>query len=92
MLLVSPVVPVSLAVNECCEECDPTKTGSDVESDEVTLSHSNSSQRRMRREPTCIRQRFMDSPIAGIQHSELFRQRPLAGEASLCGRCIPLLC
>ncbi|MBC7822009.1 MAG: hypothetical protein IAG10_34420 [Planctomycetaceae bacterium] len=75
-----------------CEKSEPADASEEIEVGEVTLSESNSGQRRSRREQSGVRRALLVSQsVCSIQPNRC-AQRPSAGQASLWGRCGPLHC
>ena len=92
MLSASPVMLALLPDDVRCEESDPADSSEEIELAEVTLSESNSAQRRTRREQTGVRQSLLPTLNVGeIPPSRCVRW-PSAGQVSLWGRCGPLHC
>lgn len=92
LLPASPFMLSMLPDEARCEESDPADTSEEVEVGEVTLSESNSGQRRSRREQSGVRRALLASRGVCSIHPNRGAQRPSPGQASLWGRCGPLHC
>ena len=75
------------------EESDPADASEEMEVDEVTLSESNSGQRRQRRELVSVRTILFANHRMCPGRSDSDNARSLlAGQGSLTGRCGPIRC
>ena len=92
LLPASPLMLSWLPDDARCEESDPIDGSEEVELGEVALSESHSGSRRLRRERSGVRRALLASPNASASLPSLCVQRPMAGEASLWGRCGPQRC
>lgn len=92
MLSASPVMLSLLPDDVRCEESDPTDASEEIELAEVTLSESNTTQRRTRREQTGVRQSLLPTLNVGAIPPSRPVQWPSAGQVALWGRCGPLHC
>ena len=92
MLSASPVMLSLLPDDVRCEESDPADASEEIEVAEMTLSESNSAQRRTRREQSGVRRTLLATPNVGLISPSQCVQRPSAGQVSLWGRCGPLHC
>lgn len=93
MVVSSPIVVSILADEVCVEESDPADSSEEVEVDEVTLSESNSGQRRQRRDQVGVRAIRSSNPrLRGGRSAADNAGSLLAGQGSLRGRCGPMHC
>ena len=92
LLPASPFMLSMLPDEARCEETDPADTSAEVEVGEVTLSESNSGQRRSRREQSGVRRALLASRGVCAIRPNWCAQRPSAGQTSFWGRCGPLHC
>lgn len=88
----SPLMLSMLPVDVRCEESDPSDASEEVEVGEVTLSESNSGQRRSRREQSGVRRALLAPRDICSISSNRSVQRPSMGQVSLWGRCGPWHC
>lgn len=92
LLPATPLVLSMLPEDARCEESDPADASEEIEVSEVTLSESNSGQRRSRREQSGVRRALLaPRDVCSIQ-SNWRAQRPSVGQVSQWGRCGPLHC
>ncbi len=92
LLPASPFMLSMLPEDVRCEESDPVDSSEEVVVGEVTLSESNSGQRRLRREQSGVRRGLLASHGIGSNQSSRFVPRPSVGQVSLWGRHGPLHC